>query len=259
MKSIGWRWVYRAMAALALISGVNLASADVVTVFAAASTRNAMEEIAEEFAAVTGHSAVLSFAGSSVLARQIQQGAPADVFLSANSVWMDYLEDQGLIVSASRRDIVSNRLVLIGHGDKIEPAEIGPDLDLAGLLGQGRLSMALVDAVPAGIYGKAALKNLGLWSGIAENVAQADNARAALAMVSIKAAPLGVVYDTDARADPRVSVLGYFPVQSHPAIVYPVAAVEGADQQRVDAFLGFLETPAALQAFERQGFALITE
>ncbi len=227
-----------------------------VTVFAAASTLTAMEEIAADFEARTGHRVTLSFAGTSALARQIQAGAPADVFLSASPDWMDVLATDDLIAPDTRRDLLTNRLVLIGHGQDVAALEISGDLDLAAMLGTGRLAMALVNAVPAGIYGKAALSHLGLWDAIAPRVAQTDNVRAALALVALGEAPLGIVYASDAVAEPRVTVLGTFPKASHPPIRYPVAAVAGRLTPEVEAFLAYLDHPDARAAFVRQGFGV---
>jgi len=227
------------------------AVADRVTVFAASSLKNALQEVADGFNAATGHDAVLSLAGSSALARQIQMGAPADVFISANVAWMDAVQAESLVNADSRIDLIGNRLVLIGP----HPAtvEISPALDLAKLLGDGHLSMALVQAVPAGIYGKAALEHLGLWDSVAPRVAQADNARAALALVSLGQAPLGVVYATDAQADARVHVLGQFPADSHPRVTYPAAAATSAGAAAHD-FLAYLQGDAAQAIFARHGF-----
>ncbi|MDF2234396.1 molybdate ABC transporter substrate-binding protein [Albimonas sp. CAU 1670] len=253
-----------ALAGLALGAGLAAAvlppaaaRAGEVTVFAAASLKNAMDEIAAGFEAATGDAARVSLAGSSALARQIQQGAPAEVFVSANAAWMDRLEADGLIAPGSRLDLLRNTLVLVAPVDGAAPVEIGPDLDLAALLGEGRLAMALVEAVPAGIYGKAALESLGLWSSVAPRVAQTDNVRAALALVAAGEAPLGVVYATDAAAEPAVRVVGTFPEGSHPPIVYPAARVAGADAPAAEAFLAYLQGPQASAAFERQGFAVI--
>ena len=235
------------------------ARAGEVTVFAAASMKNAMDEIAAGFAEETGHTATVSLAGSSALARQIQQGAPADVYISANVGWMDTLEDEGLIDPDSRFDLLNNAIVLIAHGPDAAPLEIGPELDLSGLLGEGRLAMALVEAVPAGIYGKASLETLGLWDRVAPKVAQANNVRAALALVSTGEAPLGIVYATDAVADDRVSVVGTFPADSHPPIVYPAAALSESGNPLKSTFLDYLRGDAAREAFERQGFAVVAE
>lgn len=228
-----------------------------VTVFAAASLKNAMEEVAADWTDETGHTATVSFAGTSALARQIQQGAPADVFLSANADWMDVLEEDGLIAPETRFDLLRNRIVLIASGTGAEPVGIAPGFDLAGMLGDGRLAMALVDAVPAGIYGKAALKNLGIWDEVEPKVAQADNVRAALAFVSTGEAPMGIVYATDAGAGDNVTVIGTFPADTHPPIVYPAAAIAGSDNPLNDDFLAFLRSATAREAFERQGFTVI--
>ncbi|WP_132241544.1 molybdate ABC transporter substrate-binding protein [Primorskyibacter sedentarius] len=235
-----------------------VAVAGEVTVFAAASTKTALDDVAEAWTAQTGHRAVIAYAGSSALARQIDHGAPADVFISANADWMDVLERAGLLRGGTRQDLLGNRLVLIAHGQAAE-VEVGPELDLAGLLGEERLAMALVEAVPAGIYGKAALEALGLWASVAGQVAQTDNVRAALALVATGEAPLGVVYATDAVADSRVSVIGIFPEDSHPAIVYPVAAVSGGDNPLTMDFLTFLRSDAARHAFAAQGFITLRE
>ena len=246
------------LVALALGAGLTLApaaQADEVTVFAAASLKNAMDEIATAFEAETGDVAKVSLAGSSALARQIQQGAPAEVFISANAAWMDRIEADGLLAEGSRVDLLRNALVLVAHG-AAAPVAISPELDLAGMLGEDRLAMALVEAVPAGIYGKAALENLGLWASVAPRVAQSDNVRSALALVAAGEAPLGIVYATDAVAEPDVSVLGTFPEGSHPPIVYPAARLADAGETAAR-FLAFLQGPQARAAFERQGFAII--
>ena len=227
---------------------------DGVTVFAAASLKNAMDEIAVGFERSIGHAAIVSLAGSSALARQIRHGAPADIFISANPGWMDALEREGLIDPASRFDLLGNSLVLVAHGRGAAPVRIGPGLDIDAMLGRGRLAMTLVDAVPAGIYGKAALEWLGAWQAVAPRAAQADNVRAALALVSSGEAPLGIVYATDAAADDNVTVIGAFPAAAHPPIVYPAAAVAASRNPLNRRFLTWLRGPAARQAFERQGF-----
>ena len=244
--------------ALALTFAAPRAEAEGVTVFAAASLRTALEEVEEAFEAEADVDLVVSYAGSSALARQIEAGAPADVFISANVAWMDRLEAEGLIAPATRTALLGNALVLIRHGPGAPAAEIGPDFDLAAALGDGRLAMALVEAVPAGIYGKAALTTLGLWASVEDRVAQADNVRAALALVAAGEAPLGVVYATDAAAERGVSVVGAFPASSHPPIVYPAAALTGREAAAA-AFLAFLEGPAATGAFERQGFVPLAD
>lgn len=233
------------------------ASADEITIFAAASMKNAMDEVAVQWAEETGHTAAVSLAGSSELARQIQQGAPADIFISANPDWMDTLEADGLVAEGTRFDLLGNSIVLIAHGSDAPPVEIAPGFDLAGMLGDNRLAMALVDAVPAGIYGKAALTSLGIWDEVEPNVAQADNVRAALAFVSTGEAPIGIVYATDAVADDNVTVVGTFPDDTHPPIIYPAAAISASENPLNEAFLEFLRGAAARTAFERQGFTVL--
>ena len=231
-----------------------LAHAEQVTVFAAASLKNAMDDIVASYQAQSGHSVVVSLAGSSALAKQIQQGAPADIFISANPDWMDLLEAEGLLEDGSRRDLLGNSLVLVAHGTDAAPVTIGPDLDLPALLGDGRLAMALVDSVPAGIYGKAALEHLGLWQEVAPSVAQSDNVRAALALVATGEAPFGIVYATDAGAEDRVTVAGRFPADSHPPILYPVADLANRDSAAEEDFLTYLQGAEARAAFDRAGF-----
>tara|TARA_R100001086_G_scaffold128668_2_gene66605 strand:+ start:1883 stop:2695 length:813 start_codon:yes stop_codon:yes gene_type:complete len=232
------------------------ARAETITVFAASSLTTALAEIETGFEAASGHDLVIALAGSSALARQIQQGAPADIFLSASPDWMDVLEADGLIEPDARFDLLGNRLVLVAHGDA-PPVEIGPDFDLMARLGDGRLAMALVESVPAGVYGKAALQSLGLWEAVAPQVAQADNVRAALAFVATGEAPLGIVYATDATADARVTIVGTFPENSHPPIVYPVADLANHDTSAEAEFLAYLRGPQARAAFARQGFTVL--
>ncbi|MCZ0812493.1 MAG: molybdate ABC transporter substrate-binding protein [Pseudomonadota bacterium] len=258
MRLSSARHAIAAMLAAALLPAT-VARAESVTVFAAASMSNAMQEIEDRFEAASGHDLVVSLAGSSALARQIQQGAPADVFISANPGWMDALESEGLIEEGTRFDLLSNAIVLIAHGRDAAPVGIGPGMDLAGLLDGGRLAMAMADAVPAGTYGKASLVSLGLWDDVATDVAQADNVRAALALVAAGEAPYGIVYATDAAASDKVTVVGTFPADSHPPIIYPVADVVGRDTEAEAAFLEFLRGPEARAAFERQGFIVVTE
>ncbi|MEV8466827.1 molybdate ABC transporter substrate-binding protein [Fluviibacterium sp. DFM31] len=237
---------------LVLFSICGTARADEVTVFAAASLKTALDEVAAGWEAATGHHVRAAYAGSSGLARQIAQGAPADLFISANTAWMDWLEVEGAIDPGSRRALLGNRLVLVG------PAG-APPLDLAALptkLGSGRLAMALVDAVPAGIYGRAALEHLGLWPDLRAQVVETDNVRAALALVAIGAAQMGIVYGTDARAEPRVAVRAAFDPQSHPPILYPAALMPGASAVAA-AFLTYLSEPEAGAVFTRHGFAVI--
>mgnify|MGYP003637967338 FL=1 len=233
------------------------ALAETVTIFAAASLKTALDEIVTDWNAETGNAAVVSYAGSSALARQIQEGAPADVFISAAVNWMDTLEQGKLIRPGTRVDLLGNSLVLVAHGGDAAPVEIAPGFDLAGLLGDNRLAMALVGSVPAGVYGKAALMSLGVWEAVAPKVAQADNVRAALALVATGEAPMGIVYATDAAAEPAVSVVGTFPAGSHPAIVYPAAVIAESARPEAEAFLTHLSGAKARAVFEAQGFTVL--
>lgn len=242
---------------LAALIAPMAASADEVVVFAAASMKTALDEAAEQFQQETGHRVTISYAGSSTLAKQIIEGAPADIFLSASAQWMDAVEKAGQIAPGTRRDLLGNSLVLISATPPATaPAKLGADLDLAGMLGDGRLAMAMVDSVPAGQYGKQALTSLGLWGAVAGQVAQTDNVRAALALVSTGEAPFGIVYATDAAADPAVHLAGAFPPDSHDAIVYPAALTLQAEEAGDTAFLDWLSGPVADLIFGRWGFAV---
>lgn len=236
---------------LALSPGI--AQAEEVVVFAAASLKTALDQIAQQWQAETGHQVRISYAGSNKLAVQILQGAPADIFLSAAPRWMDEVAAQGLVIT--RQDLLGNRLVLVGQPDAM-PVDLGAGVDLAALLGDGKLSMALVEAVPAGQYGKAALQNLGLWDSVAPAVAQSDDVRAALRLVATGETPYGIVYASDAVAEPGVKVLATFPEASHPAITYPAALLTGAADAADRAFWQALSAPFADAVFSAQGFSL---
>ncbi len=223
--------------------------------FAAASLKTALDEIASEFEQETGLGVTVSYASSSVLARQIQLGAPADLFISANVDWMDTLQDQDLIDPASRTDLLGNGLVLVVGGEGADIAEMQPENALASALEDGYLAMALVDAVPAGIYGKAALESLGLWQGLQGQIAQTDNVRAALALVATGAVPMGIVYRSDALVEGRVRVIAEFSADLHPPIIYP-AAVTATGAESAQVFLNYLQSQPARVVFEAQGFAL---
>lgn len=246
-----------ALVALILLLLPLRAAAAEVLVFAAASLRGALDEIAAEWEQETGQRAVLSYAGSPLLARQIAQGAPADLFLSASPEWMDAAEAADEIAPGTRRDLLGNRLALIG-GAGAAPVSLEPGLDLAALLGEGRLAMALVDAVPAGVYGRAALDALGLWEAAAPRVAQVDNVRAALALVARGEAPYGIVYATDALAEPAVRAVAIFPEALHAPILYPAALTrQGAQSPAAAAFLDYLAGPKARAVWEGHGFRVI--
>ena len=246
--------------ALATLIAATLAAplrAEEVVVFAAASLKTALDEVAAEFEASTGHSVTISYAGSNQLAKQIIEGAPADIFLSAAVNWMDAVDQAGLVVPGQRRDLWGNDLVLIAHGTDASPVEIGPELDLVALLDGGMLSMAMVDAVPAGQYGKQSLEALGLWAVAEPLVAQSENVRAALALVATGEAPYGIVYASDAVAGDNVTVVGQFPETSHAPITYPAALLTGAADAADRAFFDALSAEAADAKFAAQGFKIL--
>ena len=238
----------------ALITALALpALAEEVSVFAAASMKTALDEVAAKFKATTGHDVVISYAGSNLLAKQIIDGAPADIFISAAVGWMDEVEKAGLIADGSRRDLLGNTLVLVAHDD-VPAQNISAATDLKGMVGDGKLAMAMVDSVPAGQYGKATLESLGLWDSVAPSVAQADNVRSALALVALGEAPYGIVYATDAHAEPKVHVVGTFPKGSYPPAIYPAALLKGAADPADKAFFDALSAPEADAIFAAQGF-----
>jgi molybdate transport system substrate-binding protein len=229
------------------------ARAETITVFAAASLKDAFDENAKAFQAQSGDRVVVSYAASSALAKQIEAGAPADLFISADLDWMDYLAQRRLIKTDTRRNLLRNRLVLIAPADSKVSVEIAPGFPLAGLLGNGRLAMANPDAVPAGKYGKASLEALGVWKDVQSKVASTENVRAALMLVSRGEAPLGIVYRTDAAADPKVRVAGIFPENTHPPIIYPIA-VTVVGKPAAMAFVAWLNKPEARAIFQKHGF-----
>lgn len=247
-----------ALAAPLLAAALALpALADDVVVFAAASMKTALDPIAESFQAETGHDVAISYAGSNALAKQILDGAPADIFISASVQWMDEVEKGGEVVPGTRADLLGNTLVLVAHDPDAPQASPAPGFDLAGMLGGGKLAMAMVDSVPAGQYGKAALTALGEWDAVAPSVAQADNVRAALALVATGEAPYGIVYATDAAAEPKVHVVGTFPADSHEPVVYPVALLKNAADEADRAFLDMLGSAQANEVFAAQGFTVL--
>jgi molybdate transport system substrate-binding protein len=244
---------YSALLALGFLAFARMAAADTVTVFAAASLKEALDENAKAYQAKAGDRIVVSYAASPALAKQIEAGAPADLFISADLDWMDYLEQRRLIKPDTRRNLLKNRLVLIAPADSKVSVNIARGFPLARLLGDGRLAMANPDAVPAGKYGKAGLEALGVWKDVQSRVASAENVRAALVLVSRGEAPLGIVYRTDAAADPKVRVVGLFPENTHPPIVYPIAmTVTG--KPPAEAFLKWLGQPEAEATFAKHGF-----
>jgi molybdate transport system substrate-binding protein len=250
-----WRraWGPVIVAVLAIVTAVAAQSQADVVVFAAASLQTALDELVEPAQRATGVHMRVSYAASSALARQIESGAPAELFISADLDWMDYLADRRLIRADSRVNLLGNRLVLIASKAQPVTLKIGPGFALAAALGRDRLALADPAAVPAGKYARAALTNLGVWDAVAGKIASAENVRAALLLVSRGEAPLGIVYRTDAIADAGVVVVDTFPESSHPAIVYPAALTPNASAAAAKV-LAFLKTPAARAVFDKQGF-----
>jgi molybdate transport system substrate-binding protein len=228
------------------------ASAQSLTVFAAASLKDALDEVVGAYD--SGAKVVVSYAASSALAKQIENAAPADLFISADLDWMNYLESRGLIDKSTRFDLLRNRLVLIAPAGSSATLEIKPGFALAQALGDGRLALANPDSVPAGKYGKAALQHLGVWAAVARKIAPTENVRAALVLVSRGEAPFGIVYLTDAIADKKVRIAGEFPEGSHPAIIYPAAIIAGSKNIQARSFLNYLRSPAARAIFGKHGF-----
>lgn len=229
-----------------------------VIILAAASLKNALDDASADWSKKTGKTTKISYAASSALAKQIEGGIPADIFISADVPWMDYVAERKLIKPASRSDYLGNQIVLIGAKDSKIDLKIDKGFNLKGALGNdGRLAMGSVDAVPAGKYGKAALEYLGVWPSVSDRVAQAENVRMALTLVSRGEAPLGIVYKTDAASDPAVRIVGAFPSDSHPAIIYPMALLSTSTNPDAQAFIDFLKTPAAKPYFEKQGFTVL--
>lgn len=228
-----------------------------VVVFAAASLKTALDEIAAKWQAETKGVLKISYGASSALAKQMEQGAPADLFISADLDWMNYVEERKLIQSNTRFDLLGNRIALVAAKYSDLKLDIAPGFDLAGALGNGRLAMANVDAVPAGKYGKAALEKLGAWSSVSTKIAQAADVRAALVLVSRGEAPLGIVYQTDAAADPSVKIVGLFPADAHPPIIYPAAQLATSKNPAAKNFLDYLGGATAKPLFEKQGFTVL--
>jgi molybdate transport system substrate-binding protein len=242
-----------------LASGIGPAAAQGrdVLVFAAASLKNALDDIAGQWQRETGKKVAISYAASNNLIRQIENGAPADIFMSADLDWMDYGQQKNLIKPETRSNLLGNKIVLIAPKDSTLSVKVEQGFDLAGALKGGRLSMGNVDAVPAGKYGKAALEKLGAWDKVKGRIAQAESVRAALLLVSRGETPLGIVYQTDAASEPGVKIVGTFPEDSHPPIIYPVALTKDSNNATAADFLKYIRSPAAKPAFEKQGFTVL--
>ncbi len=256
------RWLLAFFAAVSLsLTSITAAKAEdrPFTIFAAASLKNALDAVNLAWEKNGGGKVTVSYAASSALAKQIEGGAPADVFISADLDWMDYLRKKNLVARGSDFNLLGNSLVLIAPKDSTLEATIGKDFPLAKLLGDGRLATADVASVPLGKYAKAALTSLGVWTSVEGKLAQAENARAALKLVATGEAPLGIVYATDAKAEKAVKVLATFPAASHPPIVYPAGALAAAaDKDLAQKYLAFLRSPQAQAIFGENGFQVPT-
>jgi molybdate transport system substrate-binding protein len=258
-RSLTLRWITSLLLLIAQPFAFSIARAEPgdVVVFAAASLKSVLDEISTQWQTESGKHTTISYAASSALAKQIENGAPADIFISADLDWMDYLAKKDLIKAASRSNLLGNRLVLIAPQDSTAKIEIVPNFELARLLGDGRLALADTNAVPAGKYAKSALEKLGVWTSVHDKIAQAENVRAALILVARQEAPLGIVYQTDAISEPKVKVLATFPTDSHPPIIYPAAQLATSTNADAAAFLVYLKSAKAKALFEKQGFSVL--
>jgi molybdate transport system substrate-binding protein len=240
-----------------LCCGVSVAGAadepKPVLVFAASSLTNVVDELGQAYTARTRVPVKASYAASSVLAKQIEAGAPADIFFSADTDWVDYVDQRKLLKAGTRRNVVANRLVLIAPTDSSLQVKIAPHFDLAGALGQGKLATGDPDSVPVGKYAKAALENLGAWDAVSSHIVRAENVRAALAFVARGEAALGIVYETDAKAENRVKVIGVFPENTHPPITYPIALTTGASADAAK-FVAYVTSSEGAKIFRKYGF-----
>jgi len=252
------RLIILAAAGFGLLNVLPSAAQDkTITVFAAASMKNALDDVNTAFLKQTGIKVVASYAASSALAKQIEQGAPADIFAAADLDWMDYSAQKKTINDDTRVNLLGNRLVLIVPKDsKVIDVAIVAGFDLAKLIGDGRIATGEVSSVPVGKYAKSALEKLGIWAPVERKFALADNVRSALALVARGEAVLGIVYETDAKVEPGVKIVGAFPADSHPAIVYPVAATVTAKPD-ASAYLAFLRSGIAKAVFEQYGFTFL--
>lgn len=253
------RIILAVLLALVVPLGSAFAQDKTILVFAAASLKDALDDVNAAFTRTTGTKVTASYAASSQLIKQIEQGAPADIVISADLEWLDYGAQKQLIKEPTRINLFGNRLVLIVPGDsKVERVTIGPNFPLAAMAGDGRIVIGDVRAVPAGRYAKAALENLGLWDTARPKLAMVENVRVALALVARGEAPLGIVYETDEKAEPKVRAIGVFPPDSHPPIIYPAALTAEARGDATE-YLAFLQSAAAKQIFESRGFVFLAK
>jgi molybdate transport system substrate-binding protein len=246
-----------ALVALMLLNPAARAQDHGVVVFAAASLKNALDDVNAQYQRDGGKPAVISYAASSALAKQIEAAAPADIFISADLDWMDYLDQRHLIQPSSRKNILGNELVLIVPKDSTATVAIAPEFPLASLLKGGRLAVADPAAVPAGKYAKAALEKLGVWDSVANSLAPAENVRATLLLVARGEAPFGIVYQTDAAVEPGVRIVDTFPADTHPPIIYPAALISSSKNPEAAKFLAYIEGPKAKPLFQKQGFTVL--
>lgn len=244
----------RIAALLAAVALAPAAWADNVTVFAAASLKEALDATVRSFETASANKVTVSYAGSNALAKQIENGAPADLFISADTDWIDYVEQRNLAVAGSRKTLLGNDLVLIAPAASNVQVKLVPGVNIAAVLGDKRIALANPDAVPAGKYAKAAFTALGAWSAIESKVAAADNVRAALVLVARGETPLGVVYGTDAMAEKNVRIVDTFPAGTHPPIVYPMIVLKRSTTPAATALAAYLAGPEAHATFERFGF-----
>jgi molybdate transport system substrate-binding protein len=253
-------WLGLALATAVAPLSMARAQAGGLVIFAAASLKNALDDIAAAWTKDAAKTAPkISYAASSALAKQMEQGAPADLFISADTDWMDYVDKKDLIKKDTRVNLLGNKIVLIAPKDSKVAVDIKPGFDLAKALAGGKLAMANVDAVPAGKYGKAALEKLGAWNRVKDSIAQAENVRAALLLVGRGEAPLGIVYATDAAAEPNVKIVAAFPPDSYPPVIYPAAVTKDATSADAKGFLDYLKSSKARPAFEKQGFTVLVK
>jgi molybdate transport system substrate-binding protein len=252
------RRIFVGLCFLVLLAGGVPARADDVLVFAAASLKNALDDAVQNFDKASGVTVRVSYAASSALAKQIENGAPADIFISADLDWMDSVEKAKMVKPGSCANLLGNKLVLVAPADHASPMTIAPNFPLAQALGaDGRLAMADPDAVPAGKYGKGALETLGVWASVENRIARAEDVRAALRFVSRGEAPLGIVYATDAAAEPGVKIVGVFPDSSYKPIIYPIALLTGGKSADAAKFEAYLRSDKASPFFIKQGFSVI--
>jgi molybdate transport system substrate-binding protein len=236
-----------------------VAAQETLTVFAAASLKNALDDVNAAFTKASNVKVTASYAATSALAKQLEAGAPADVFLSADLKWMDFAVNKKLVKPDTRFNLLGNKLVLIaGKDSKLNDVQIGQGFDIAKLAGDGRIAVADTKAVPAGLYAKAALEKLGAWKAAEPKLAQAENVRATLAFVARGETPIGIVYETDAKVEPNVKIVGHFPDGSYPPVTYPAAATVNA-KAAASKYLAFLRTDAAKDVFEKYGFSYLAK